>query len=85
MAGVGEASRFICDQAVKSGMPKDHVFHFHTAEEAGHWLQDEIQSGDVVLIKGSQGMRMERVVKEVMAEPLRAKELLVRQSDEWQG
>lgn len=85
VAGVGEAARFLCDQAVKSGMPQEKVFHFHTAAEAGHWLQDEVKSGDVVLVKGSQGVRMERIVKEVMAEPLRAKELLVRQSDEWQG
>lgn len=85
LIGVGEASRFLCEEAQKCGMPKDVVEHFHTAAEAGHWLQDALQSGDVALIKGSQGMRMELVVKEVMAEPLRARELLVRQSDEWQG
>jgi hypothetical protein len=39
--------------------------------------------GDVILIKGSQSMRMEKVVKELMAEPDRAKELLVRQEAEW--
>ncbi|MEK7606703.1 MAG: Mur ligase family protein [Patescibacteria group bacterium] len=85
LIGVGEASRFLCEEAQKCGMSKSTVAHFHTAAEAGHWLQDEVRSGDVVLVKGSQGVRMERIVKEVMGEPLRAKELLVRQSDEWQG
>lgn len=50
---------------------------------AGRQLQEIIQSGDVILVKGSQAMRMEKVVEEVMAEPQRAKELLCRQSEEW--
>ena len=28
-------------------------------------------------------MRMEKIVKEIMAEPLRAKELLIRQDSQW--
>jgi hypothetical protein len=37
----------------------------------------------VALIKGSQGLRMEKIVKEVMAEPMDAPNLLVRQTKEW--
>jgi hypothetical protein len=43
-----------------------------------------MMTGDVVYLKGSQGMRMERTVKMLMAEPERASELLVRQEEEWQ-
>ncbi|MBI4779279.1 UDP-N-acetylmuramoyl-tripeptide--D-alanyl-D-alanine ligase [Candidatus Falkowbacteria bacterium] len=79
----GERSRDIARGAIKAGMKEDNIFHFASAEEAGKFIQERIKSGDIILVKGSQGARMEKVVKEIMAEPLRAKELLVRQGKEW--
>jgi len=43
-----------------------------------------MKENDVVLVKGSQVARLEKVVKEVMAEPERAPEVLVRQEAYWQ-
>jgi UDP-N-acetylmuramoyl-tripeptide--D-alanyl-D-alanine ligase len=37
------------------------------AESAGEWLQENLRQGDVVLVKGSRGVRLERAI-----EPLRA-------------
>jgi len=34
-------------------------------------------------LKGSQSMRMEKIVKKLMAKPQRAKKLLVRQEEYW--
>lgn len=65
------------------GAAEGSTFHFGSAEEAGRFVQERMRQGDVVLVKGSQGMRMEKVVKELMAEPLKAEQLLVRQSAEW--
>ncbi len=80
---VGERARDIARGAEQAGMLSDHIFHFSQAEEAGRFIQGRISEGDLILVKGSQGVRMEKIVKEIMAEPLRAKELLVRQDEQW--
>lgn len=80
---VGEPARDIARAAVEAGMKAEMVHEFETSFQAGRWLDQEIESGDVVLVKGSQSTRMEKVVKDIMAEPLRASELLVRQSKKW--
>jgi UDP-N-acetylmuramoyl-tripeptide--D-alanyl-D-alanine ligase len=82
---VGERARDIKRGAEEAGMSPDDIFYFPSANEAKKFVQDRIKPGDLILIKGSQGMRMERVVKEIMAEPLKAKELLVRQDKEWEN
>ena len=56
---------------------------FDDARSAGRALDSILRAGDLVLVKGSQGMRMEFVVEEIMAEPERAGELLVRQEEYW--
>jgi UDP-N-acetylmuramoyl-tripeptide--D-alanyl-D-alanine ligase len=83
MVFVGERMGDAYRAALDAGASPDRAFHFSGPEEAGRFVQNRMKQGDVVLIKGSQGIRMEKVVKELMAEPLRANELLVRQDPEW--
>lgn len=59
------------------------VAQFDDPKDAGLFVQNLINQGDVVLIKGSQGMRLEKVVEEIMAEPNRKEALLVRQDKKW--
>lgn len=80
---VGERAQYIAEGAREAGMNPDRVFHFDDTRQAGKFIQERMQTGDIVLIKGSQGARMERVTRELMAEPLRATELLVRQDSNW--
>jgi UDP-N-acetylmuramoyl-tripeptide--D-alanyl-D-alanine ligase len=61
----------------------DRVFFFDDPVKAGLFLQDFIRPGDLLLIKGSQGLRMEKIVEEIMAQPNRKEELLVRQDEAW--
>ncbi|MFA6098628.1 MAG: UDP-N-acetylmuramoyl-tripeptide--D-alanyl-D-alanine ligase [Patescibacteria group bacterium] len=81
---VGERSKITAAAAKQNGLTEERVFTFDTSDLAGKFLQERIRQGDILLIKGSQGARMEKVVKELMAEPLRAEELLVRQGEEWE-
>jgi UDP-N-acetylmuramyl pentapeptide synthase len=80
---VGEKARGIIRGAIESGFPKDKTFYFNDTNTAGRFLQEFLEINDIVLIKGSQGVRMEKIVKEVMAEPLKAKNILVRQNKAW--
>lgn len=58
--------------------------HFENHQQASDYLKSIIKTGDTVLIKGSQGVRMEKIVKEIVVHPDQAKDLLVRQTNEWQ-
>jgi UDP-N-acetylmuramyl pentapeptide synthase len=79
---VGMRAKFIAETAK---LRKGHWHHFDNSIEAGKFIQTMLKTGDVILVKGSQSMRMEWVVEEIMAEPERKAELLVRQSAEWRG
>ena len=80
---VGIRGKLIAEAAIKEGMSEKSVFQFTDIYEAVEFLESRIQKGDLILVKGSQGVRLEKVIKELMAEPTRAKELLVRQDAEW--
>ncbi len=66
-----------------AGASEEQVFHFSTNDEAGRFVQERMHQGDIVLVKGSRGMHMEQIVKELMAEPLSAAMLLVGGKEEW--
>lgn len=80
---VGLRSRILAESAIDAGLEEDNVLQFDNSMEAGKYLKEIIKAGDVILVKGSQSTRMEKVVKEIMAEPTKAQELLVRQEREW--
>ncbi len=88
---VGIRSRIIAEEMQSLGLPNNlfgglaetAIFSVDTAFEAGNILQPLLSPGDIVLIKGSQSMRMERVVLEVMRHPENSSKLLVRQDPEW--
>ncbi|MFH0828959.1 MAG: UDP-N-acetylmuramoyl-tripeptide--D-alanyl-D-alanine ligase [Candidatus Kerfeldbacteria bacterium] len=81
--GVGEAMKHAASEARKAGMDEDHIFSFDDPVSAAKLVHDRFTPGDTALIKGSQIARMEKAVKELMADPERAEELLVRQDTTW--
>lgn len=85
LVACGTLAHVVSHAAVSAGMAEEDVFTFPDSREAGLFIQNRLREGDVVLIKGSQGARMERITKELMAHPNKATELLVRQTKEWLG
>jgi UDP-N-acetylmuramoyl-tripeptide--D-alanyl-D-alanine ligase len=81
---VGQRSELATVAAAKeAGMSAETIKSFDSSEDAGKYLTSIVKAGDIVLVKGSQSIRMERVVKALMADPNKAGELLVRQEKEW--
>lgn len=80
---VGLRAKTCAEAAREEGMSIKKVFEFDDAISAGEFLSKNIKSGDVLYIKGSQGVRLEKAVKILMANPSQAADLLVRQEEIW--
>jgi len=81
---VGVRAQFIAENARKKGMKRrSSIMTFSTAAQAGAYAKTILKEGDIILVKGSQDMRMERVVEQIMANPKDKETLLVRQNDFW--
>lgn len=82
---VGVRARKIAETALEQGVNEKNILQYDDATKAGRELQNFIKAGDVILIKASQGIRAEKIVEEVMQEPNKALDLLVRQDPAWQN
>ncbi|OGI61263.1 hypothetical protein A2814_00655 [Candidatus Nomurabacteria bacterium RIFCSPHIGHO2_01_FULL_38_19] len=87
---VGHRAETIKEGAIEAGMsdqnPPDGragIFEFLDSYKAGEFIKNFVNKGDIVLVKGSQGMRMERVVEEILLDRGNKEKLLVRQDKEW--
>jgi UDP-N-acetylmuramoyl-tripeptide--D-alanyl-D-alanine ligase len=73
LVSVGSLSRIIAEEAIEAGMPADSVHLAGTNSEAVQILCTLVESGDVLLVKGSRGAQMEEIVA-ALAEPVPAGE-----------
>jgi len=60
LLGVQGQARDMVEAARQAGMPAEFVA---TPEEAGEWLARETRDGDVVLLKASRGVKLERALE----------------------
>jgi UDP-N-acetylmuramoyl-tripeptide--D-alanyl-D-alanine ligase len=81
--GVGSRMNFAVEELAKNNFPKVNIFHFKNSIEAGEFVQRIIEEGDLILVKGSQGARMEKVSEALVKDYNEAKAILCRQSEEW--
>lgn len=63
LAVVGSLAKLISRAAVEAGFSPGSVYEFENSEEAGLAVPRIVQKGDVVLVKGSRAMKMEKVVE----------------------
>ncbi len=82
---IGKWGEDIKKGAINAGIDGKKVFVFEKSEDVAQMIGDFIEEEDVILIKGSQGVRTEKVVLVLMRDPERAKELIVRQEGHWKN
>ncbi len=78
---VGDYAKNIYNSAKDNGLK--NCFHFSNQEELIQYLKSILETDSLVLVKGSQGARMENVVRAIMKSPGFASKLLVRQNKTW--
>lgn len=60
-------AKWIAEAAVASGMPRTRAAFAENADAAGSMLVELLAEGDVVLLKGSRGVRLERALDRIVA------------------
>jgi len=66
---VGELGRMIAAAARRAGLSSSRVVECESTEQAIEWLREHLTGKDVVLIKGSHGIRMDRIVAALEVQP----------------
>jgi UDP-N-acetylmuramoyl-tripeptide--D-alanyl-D-alanine ligase len=64
----GDAARSMGIAAVEAGMPADRVVHYADSEAAAVGITGLVRGADIVLVKGSRGVRTDLVVTRLEAE-----------------
>lgn len=68
LIGVGEKALSIADGAIKAGMHYAAVYAEKLNADTVEFLKGFIKNGDVILIKGSRGMKMEEISEDLLKE-----------------
>lgn len=62
---LGEMSQYIKEGSLRNGMKEEKVIHFSSLEQACKEIPDKIKKDDIILIKGSRAMNMEKIVNAI--------------------
>lgn len=63
MIAIGKDAEFIVKELKENNMNENNLYHFETKEEAIENLDNIIKDDDVILVKASRGMNLEKVVE----------------------
>ena len=59
---IGKRAEIIAEEAQLCGLSAKHIIRMSDRESAQTYLRENLSEGDVVLVKGSHGMRLDRMV-----------------------
>ncbi|MCX8024312.1 MAG: UDP-N-acetylmuramoyl-tripeptide--D-alanyl-D-alanine ligase [Thermanaerothrix sp.] len=59
---LGQRARMIAEAALHAGLPSNRIVHAEDISQVVEVLRQILKEGDVVLVKGSHGLRMDRIV-----------------------
>jgi len=62
---VGKESEKMLEGALSKGMEHKNLFNFEESDQAGEFLIKFIKEGDLILVKGSRGMKMEKIINKL--------------------
>lgn len=60
---IGKDSKFIGDEAESLGFNQDNIHHFETKEDAINKIDNLLKEKDIILVKASRGMKLEKIVE----------------------
>ncbi len=80
---VGKHMRILYAALIEQGKSAEKIFWFERSDEAAIFAASRITEGDLVLVKGSRGMRMEWVSEKLLFDPSEATYFLCCQSPDW--
>lgn len=83
--GVGQYMAHLAASLHGTHFPESTIFTFPDAETTLRSLSAIVRPGDLVLVKGSQGMRMEKISAALLAPNVDPTTVLPRQSKKWQA
>ena len=69
LIALGPAAQHIAHGAQQAGMECHHIHHTQSHQEVLDLLNEIVQPRDVILLKGSRGMAMERLVEALASDP----------------
>ncbi len=62
---VGKGGKIIAEAAVKKGFSKKRIKSFDSADEAVDEVEKAIKKGDIILVKGSHAMELEKIAEAI--------------------
>ena len=74
---IGEMAVFIAKGAVDVGMLKENILYFKTVDDLVNSALHTLKNGDTIMIKGSRGMKLERLVSGIKSLPKTSLNLLM--------